>query len=246
MIIILSGLPGDGKTWQALNGFDEVVKVLDLENRVEEKRARLYSHRMIEVIECKEIYLKADKSKGIKKYDTDYLSSYYTLIKEVGNLINDPDKLGTIVIDGITDIRTKYAKSHWFELHPKRINPRAEEWGDINADVAKNVIEPLINMCRHENINLVMTAQMKNHYIAGFQESGGKMLKVSIKDGKEEAFEDWQAYDVDTIINLRHPVKKNKPVLSQYMAHCSKSPVGAWEEDITGICLYDLLLELGL
>lgn len=241
MIIILSGLPGGGKTWEALNGFDEVVKVLDLENRVEEKRARFYSDRMIEIVECKEIHLTADKSKNIKKYSPDYLASYYKLKSESDKLINNPNDVGTIVIDGISDIRKKYAKARWFEMNPKRKNPTVYEWTDINALVSE-ILESLINMCRHESINLVMTAQMKNHYVAGFED--GK--KVSIQDGKEEAFEDWQAYDVDTIINLQHPVKKNKADLSKFIARCTKSPVGAWEEDVTGLCLYDLLLEMGL
>lgn len=241
MILILSGLPGDGKTWQSMNGFDEVIKILDLENRVEEKRARFYTHRMIDVIECKEIHHKADKAKNIKKYSPNYLESYYKLKSEIDKLIYNPDDIGTIVIDGISDIRTKYAKARWFEMNPKRKNPLVYDWSDINALVSE-ILEPLVNMCRHKHINLVLTAQMKNNYVAGFED--GK--KVSIQDGKKEAFEDWQAYDVDTIINLRHPVKKNKPVLSTFMAVCSKSPVGAWEEDITDKCLYDLLLELGL
>lgn len=237
MIIILSSEPGCGKTFQAMNGFDETVVVLDLENRDEKTRARYYTDRLIEVIPIKQID---------DNFANDYAASYYELEKQVDIIKNNYSEIGTVVIDGISDIRNKYAKKKWLSENPNRKNPRMEEWTIINNDTAK-LIEPLINMARYGHIdNLVMTAQMKDNYNAGYEQTERKMIKVSVKDGRVPATQDWQDYDVDIVINLQHPRKKTQVDLSKYIAYCTKSPVGAWEDDITSKCLYDLLLELRL
>lgn len=237
MIVILSGDPGNGKSFQAMNGFDEKVVVLDLENRDETTRARYFNDQLIEVIPIKQIN---------DDFANDYAASYYELERQIESIKKDHSEIGTIVVDGISDIRNKYAKKKWLSENPTRKNPRMEEWTIINNDTAI-LLEPLINMTRQGLIdNLVMTAQMKDNYSAGFEQTERKMVKVSIKDGRIPATQDWQDYDVDVVINLRHPQKKTQVDLSKYVAHCTKSPVGAWEEDITDVCLYDLLLELGL
>ena len=141
MIVIFSGNPGKGKTWQAMNGFDEEVVILDCENRDEDKRKDLFSDRLITVIECKKIHMEADKSKGIKKYGNDYIGSYFKLLSEIDKLIENHDGIETIVIDGITDIRNNYAKAKWDADNPTRKNPRPEEWGSINRDVANTTCD---------------------------------------------------------------------------------------------------------
>ena len=237
MILILSGEPGVGKTLKSMDGFDEKVIVLDLENRDENVRARYYNDRLIDVIPIKQIN---------NDFGNDYAASYWELKKQIDIIKKDYDDIGTVVVDSISDIRNKYSKIKWLSENPNRKNPRMEEWTIINNDTAV-LLEPLINMARYGHIdNLIMTAQMKDNYNAGYEQTDKKMVKVSIKDGRKPATQDWQDYDVDTIINLQHPVKKNKPVLSKFIARCTKSPVGAWEEDVTDKCLYDLLLELGL
>lgn len=236
MIIILSGEPGNGKTYQSMM-FDEKIKVLDLENRDESTRARYFKDRLIEVIPIKQIN---------ENFENDYTASYYELERQVEAIKQNHDDIGTVVIDGISDIRNKYSKAKWLSDNPNRKNPRAEEWTVINKDTAV-LLEPLINMARYGHIDhLVMTAQMKDNYNAGYEQSENRLVKVSVKDGRIPATQDWQDYDVDIVINLRHHYKKGDLDLSTFVAHCTKSPVGAWEQDITGQSLYDLLLELGL
>lgn len=237
MIIILSGEAGNGKTYQSMNGFDENVVVLDLENRDENVRARLFNDRLIDVIPIKQIN---------DDFANDYTASYWELKKQVDLIKANHDDIGTVVVDGISDIRNKYSKAKWHSDNPSRKNPMPEEWTIINKDTSV-LLEPLINMARYGHIDhLIMTAQMTDNYNAGYQSTDKKLVKVSIKDGRRPATQDWQDYDVDIIINLQHPVKKNKVDLGSYIAQCTKSPVGAWEEDITGKCLYDLLLEMGI
>jgi hypothetical protein len=236
MIIILSGEPGNGKTYQSMF-FDEQVVVLDLENRDEPTRARYFKDRMIKVIPIKQIN---------DEFANDYAASYFELERQIENIKQNHDEIGTVVVDGISDIRNKYSKHKWLSENPTRKNPRMEEWTLINNDTSK-LLEPLINMARYGHIdNLVLTAQMKDNYNMGYEQTEKKLIKVSMKDGRIPATQDWQDYDVDVIINLQHPQKKTSIDLSKYIASCTKSPVGAWEEDITGKCLYDLLIEMGL
>ncbi|MDT8402867.1 MAG: hypothetical protein RQ743_14370, partial [Bacteroidales bacterium] len=74
MIIILSGEAGNGKTLQSMDGFDEKVTVLDLENRDENVRARYFNNRLIEVIPIKQID---------DNFENDYTASYWELKKQV-------------------------------------------------------------------------------------------------------------------------------------------------------------------
>lgn len=237
MIIILSGEAGLGKTFQAMTDFDETVVVLDLENRDKEKQDRYFRDRLIKVIPIKQID---------DDYKNDYAKSYWELHNQIELIKKDHDDIGTVVVDGISDIRNKYSKNRWLSENPTRKNPMPEEWTVINK-YTSDLLEPLINMARYGHIeNLVMTAQMTDNYNAGFQATDKKLIKVSIKDGRKPATQDWQDYDVDIIINLQHPVKKNQVDLTKFIASCTKSPVGAWEEDITDRSLYELLLEMGL
>jgi len=228
MIIILSGEPGSGKTDRSML-FEEPIKILDMENRDERSRIRNHSDQVIEVIPM------LIKNNHIK----DYYQSYLVLKKTVDTILKSDPEFRTLVVDGISDVRGKYAKAKWFHDHPKRKNPMPEEWTEIN-DTTKQILEPLIDIARDENFNLIFTAQFCDEY--GKVEKlndNGKVIITSEKLGREPNVEDWQSYNMDTHIILEY----RKPY---YKAVCIKSIVGCFEENITGKSLYDILIEKGV
>ena len=186
MILILVAEPGLGKSYQSMQ-FSEEIKMLDLENRNEEKRRRFFDDRLLEVIPVKEY---------TPEYLDDYYKSYLGLEKSINQLVKNHDNISTIIVDGISDIRNKYAKAKWHIEHPKRKNPMPTEYKEINDDT-KIMLTPLINLCRIKHIDLVMTAQMKDDYETTFIESEGKLIKQSSKCGRVAATQDWIDYDVD-------------------------------------------------
>lgn len=236
MIITLSGEPGVGKSYQSML-FEEPVLILDIENRDEKKRARFFKDKLIRVIE-------------IKQYDENFKSDYnyscQKLYEEIKNIIANHDEISTIVIDGITDVRNKLSRARWLKNHPKRKNPMSTDYREIN-DTVRKLIEPLINLARETDTNLILTAQMVGKYGKVKQNLEGQMIPVSANIGRKPASMDSIDFDVDIIINLNHPAdRKGRLDLNTYIATCTKSDIGTWEYDITNTNLYDLLLELNL
>ncbi len=228
MIIILSGEPGSGKTDRSML-FEEPVKILDMENRDQRSFDRNHSDRIIDI--CP-ILMKVN-------HISDYYKSYLNLKKVIDMIVISKPEFRTLVLDGISDIRSKYAKAKWLNDHPKRKNPLPEEWAEIN-ETTRQLLDPLIGMARDLGFHLVFTAQFCDEYgKVEKQNDYGKSIITSEKLGREPNVEDWQAYNVDSHIILEY----RKP---KYFSNCIKSIAGCWEEDITGKNLYDILVEKGV
>lgn len=219
MILIVSGEPGTGKTFQCMY-FEEAIRYLDLENRAEEKRNRFFSDKLIEI-------------KQLLKYDAnfneDQIGSFNAFQSEVHTLIkSEPPQ--TVVIDGISELRD-YANAKWCKDNTRKraINPG--DWSQIN-DMVRDTLFPLINWSRVKGNTVIFTSQYKDDY--GVIEKDGK--KESVKTGRVPAHKDWIGYNVDVLVDLVQ-------YKGRYNAVVTKSPVGVFEEDLTGRSLCDLLIE---
>ena len=229
MIVIISSEPGYGKTWQAM-AWEEPVLYIDTENpRAEKTQKKWYANQLVTVVP---VLVRTDHVRN-------YYSSYLELKKQL-DAIRSMKSLdfSTLVIDGISDIRGKYAKAKWFHDHPKRVNPLSEEWTEINK-TTNEMLEPLIDMANDCGFHLVMTAQFCDLYGRVEKMVDGKVKIMSEKLGREPLVEDWQTYGVDTLITLTY----QKP---HYIAVCDKSLVGCWDENITGKSLYGVLKGKGI
>ncbi|MDP2364363.1 MAG: AAA family ATPase [Ignavibacteria bacterium] len=216
MIIILSGEPGSGKTFQAM-GWEEPILYLDMENRTQKTLDNYYSDKVITIKKCMAY---------TKEYKEDHVVTLQNFEREIKGL----EEARTVVIDGISDIRD-YAATKW-TIREKRKRPmNPGDWEQIN-DIVRDLLFPLINQCRIKEINLVMTAQFKDDYAL---DSEGKSSKI----GRIPALKDWISYNVDSLITLEY----RKP---HYRAVCNKSLMGCFEENITSKNLYDILIEKGV
>lgn len=127
----------------------------------------------------------------------------------------------TIVIDGISDLRD-YAIRAWLVMHNKETGECLTSikykdwgaWGEVNSTV-REILEPLINLALEADINLLMTAQMKDEYV-----DGEKM--GYIPDLKE-----WMSYPVQCLFTLYKEEKSDV-----YSLSCEKEPENAsWQVD---------------
>lgn len=124
----------------------------------------------------------------------------------------------TVVIDGISDLRD-LATIAWAEEYneangTKLTTPKYKDWGEwgkINQKV-RDVLEPLINFALTEDINLWMTAQMKDDYVN------------DVKVGTKPDLKEWMSYPVQCLFILER-TKNN------YSLQCTKEPENAaWEK----------------
>lgn len=215
-ILIFSGEPGSGKTTQAMN-WEEPILYLDMENRSQKTFDKYYHDKIINIKSC-------------MAYTKDYKEDHIATLQNFERELKGMNDVRTIVIDGISDIRD-YASTKW-AIREKRKRPmNPGDWEAVN-DIVRELLFPLINRCRIQGINLIMTAQFKDDYAL---DSEGKSSKI----GRIPALKDWISYYVDTLITLEY----RKP---HYKAICTKSIIGCFEENITSKNLYDLLLEKGL
>jgi len=230
MIIVLSGEPGTGKSYQSMF-FEEPIVILDMENRVKPIRDKYFKERMIDILPLK---------KYDSKYNEDYHESYLAL-KEAVQQVVQGELPATIVVDGISDIRNNYAMAEWLHRHTNRKKATEFDYAEINK-ITKNILMPLVNLSRDKGCNLVLTAQFTDRYgaVTATNEHGQTITK-SGKLGREPEYKDYISYEVDALVELTTD-RKTKT----YKAICTKSIVGLWEEDITGKKLYEVLLEKGL
>lgn len=238
-IIVLGGETDTGKTLQSLlygEDSDKTV-VLDTENRVNQTISFHNLQRDIEVIDCMVCFDKTTKDHF--KYQPDYYSSYLKIKEEIKRLLDDTDSFDILVIDGISPLRNQYCLAKWLvEINKgktdKRVQPQPLEWKSINED-ARQLIEPLIHMSRAKQKTVIFTVQMKDKY-----------RKKEII-GRELDEKDWAKYNVDYIIELKRPEEDGNIIPDEYIAKCTKSIIGAWDEDLSGKRnLYELFLELGI
>lgn len=236
-IIVLGGETDSGKTFQSLiyGEKEHRIRVLDTENRVKQTIDFHGIDKDIDVRNILKIFTKTDKSKNQIKYQPDFLSSYHNLRNEIEIAVDETDQFDILVIDGISPVRKQYCFAKWLNDNPGRVQPKEMEWKWINQD-ARQLIEPLIHMSRIENKTVIFTVQSKDKYLKD------KLV------GRELDIKDWCGYNVDYIIELSRPRDENNDVIhDKYTANCTKSIIGSWDEDLSGMRnLYDVFLELGI
>lgn len=225
MIIgILSGEAGVGKSLQAMQ-FEEDLLILDLENRLEEKRKRFFPDRLIEIREL----MKYDN-----EYNEDQVASFNAFVSEIKTILkSEPPK--TLVIDGIGELR-EYAHSKWAKDKNRRRAVTPGDWEEIN-DMVRESLFPLINWGRLKDVNVIFTSTNKDDYT--ITERDGK--KESSKCGRVPAYKDWIGYNVDLLAELWTPCDRNKHPDGRYFVTVTKSPVGIFEEEITEKSLFEVL-----
>lgn len=232
VIAILYSEAGCGKTYQSLTA-EEPILEYDMENRVKKKIEKYYPDKLITLLE-------------LKKYDAgfneDKIESFNAFKKETINLIKLPEGEipRTVIIDGIGDLRD-YAHAVWGKIEKRKKAMNPGDWSQVN-DLVRDALFPLINWSRVHDTNLIMTAQMKDNYTVVENVNG----KQSVKDGRVPSFKEFCQYNVDCIIELWQPKVKGKIKSGSYMATCSKSEVGSWEEDISNKNLWDILIDKGM
>ena len=231
IIGILSGEPGSGKSQQSMQSEEDII-ILDMENRLEEKRKRFFPDRLITI-------------KNLMKYDPyfneDQIGSFNAFIQEVKDLVKTKEPPRTVVIDGIGDLRD-FAHAKWAYDNNRKRASNPGDWEHIN-DLVRDTLFPLINWGRAKDVNIIFTSSMKDDYTV--VERDGK--KESAKCGRVPAHKDWVSYNVDLLVDMWQPLnpKTGKPT-GQYMATVTKSPIGTFEEEITGKSLWTVLGERGL
>lgn len=216
MIVILSSEAGKGKSFQA-GTFEEPIIWIDLENRVKRTVDAYYSDKIIDIRQC-------------LVYTTDFKEDHIKTLENLEKELKNIKDATTITLDGIGDIRDM-AHTKWCVKNKRKHAVNPGDWEEVN-DIVRDYIFPLINYCRANSINLVMTAQFKDDYAI---DKTGQSSKV----GRVPALKEWMMYNTDTLIILEVRNKK-------YWASCTKSLVGIWEKDITDLNLFDVLLELGV
>lgn len=249
-IIVVAGNPGTGKSRFGMD-VEEPIEMWDVENKNTDLQNEYYSEKLIN---------RKDLLAFDNTFHEDWYATYLNLKKEIDNLIKlgqevkakKRDSIGFewLVVDGVSPIRNKCMLAKWLHDHSKKITgkpdrkqPNEFEWGDINDDV-RELLFPLINMTVAGIIpNLLFTAEFKDSYesLEVFDELRGKIIKKSVKSGREPAYSDYLGYKLYTLLELHTDVKTKK-----YRVVCTKSLKGIWDADVTDKSVYDVLLSKGL
>lgn len=245
MIILIGGPSGAGKTYQCM-AYDEPLAYADCEYpRADEIRKRHYPAKLIDIKQCREYY--KTTTKDHKKGQIDIEATYQALMESVTAILDKSQDYSTIVIDGISDIRTDIVAPHWLSEYNKK-NPDKKRkvigkdpgaWSHINKIVGDEILFPLINTGRMENKTIIFTSKLADEY---------RLVKTD--EGKEEQTKtgkqvldaiNWVAYEMDITCEL------TKSENGRYYAAFPKTPVGVIPKvDITGKTVYDVLSERGL
>lgn len=253
-ITILQSEAGAGKTNDACT-WEEPIRYYNLEdckddqdNRLETLISRYYPEKLIERIHLRQVYEKDTVVGKVKKeaYELDGINSLNGFMSEVRK-IRDAKTIdfSTLVVDGISDLRD-FAHELWcFEngrLHA--VNPG--DWGEVN-DIVQKILQPLVHLSKRKGFHLVLTAQYKDNYTKIVKTGkDGKKYEESVKVGRIANYKEWEAYGVNTIIDLVAEKDLTGRPTGKYFAYCDKSLAGAWSENITGKSLYDILKEKGV
>jgi len=227
MIAIWSGEPGAGKTWNAMQ-CEEPIEYWDLEKRGE-LTINQFPDQLIDL-------------KDLKRFTTNYRDDHYQTYLEFSKTVEDflkkTELPQTLVVDGISDVRNHLALAKWQHDTGKK-KPGEYTWGVIN-DITKNLLSPLINMSIVKGFDLIFTAQFVDKYTTvSVQDDMGRPIRKSAKNGRVPATKDWQNYGVNTLVELSQARGK-------YYAKITKSPVGIDEFEITGLSLFDELINRGI
>jgi len=251
---VVQGEAGTGKSYFAC-GCEEPIRYFNLEDGEEDKNNRLekliikyYSDRVIDRVHLCKVYLKDTKVGKIDKkaYEIDGISSLKAFISEVDKLIYAKFcDYRTVVVDGITPLRD-FAHELWC-LQSGRIHAvNPGDWSEVN-DIVRDKLQPLVKWGKRQGVSIVFTAQMKDDYQKIIKtDKAGKKVEDSIKAGRIGNYKEWEAYDVNTIIELVAEKDAAKRPTGKYFALCDKSLAGSWTENITGKSLFEILQEKGI
>ena len=216
---IVSGREGTGKTTQVLTvakAFPPVAwAVLELKDKtkIEKCRNETFSVDTLYATYPRE----HEKAKQVDPVNTlRNLIAWKTVIMRGDYLPK------TIVVDGISDIRD-YAVEAWIIKHNEETTKEHltsikykdwNAWGEVNS-IVREILEPLINLALEEDINLLMTAQMKEDYID------------DTKVGYKPDLKAWMSYPVECLFTLYKAEKS-----SVYSLSCEKECMNAsWQVD---------------
>src|SRR5574337_1017944 len=178
MVIILGGLDGSSKSYSSMQwataGLDDHSRpsiFLDLEYPRAKKLHQVhFSGTTIEIVNCKVIYQKSDEKQGIRRGERDPIKSFELLEKKVIEILDNFEKYGCIVIDGISDIRSDYSKV-WlkeYNLREKKnrqtIGKDPGAWADINSRIIEMIVSPMQELGDFYNTRVIMTSMMGDDY----------------------------------------------------------------------------------
>ncbi len=246
-IILIGGDGGTGKSYQVLRYFPEPIAYFDMEfPRGKNVFKRHAPERIIELFPCREFYKKSEPAKKIKKGQVDVKKSHELLLSSVDTVLDKSNEYQTIVIDGVSDVRSSVADVWLMNCREKNtkckdrktIGKDPHAWSEVNKEVENEILFPIINVGRMEDINIVFTAQKEDEYKTINLESG---KEDTAKSGKRVInTQNWLTFEMDTTIDLEATEK------GKWYMTCQKSPIGVIpKQDITNKSIYDVLLEKG-
>ena len=229
MIIFYSGNAGSGKTWQALHGEEDIL-FFDLEMRGKD----ILPYFPDLMVDHRDI-LQINKT----TYKKDYYKSYMEFEKQVQEFILSTELPSTVIVDGVSDLRNKYAKAKWSHDNPKRKQPMPEDYREINP-LAENLIEPLMNKSTVCGFDLICTSQLEDvNTVSTKNDDRNRTVKSSIREGERPQLKKYQSHGATVLVTLSASKKK-------YYAEVTKSQIGIDEFEITKLSLYEELVKRGL
>lgn len=216
MIVILCKEPGQGGSYQ-IGTWEEPILWIDMENRVKRTVDKYYADKLITIKQC-------------LAYTKDFGEDHIKTLDNLELALKDLKGFATVGFDGIGDLRDM-AHTKWCIKNKRKHAVNPGDWEEVN-EVVRELLFPLINQCRNQNIHLVMTAQFKDDYIVTAKGE-------SSKAGRIPSLKEWMTYNVDTLITLKYEKAK-------YRAICTKSLIKCWDEDVTDMSLFEILQEKGV
>lgn len=251
MAIILGGLDGSSKSYSSMQwataGLDEQGRpsiFLDLEYpRAKKLHDVHFKDATIEIMNCKVLHTKTDEKSDIRRGERDSIKSFELFEKNLITVLDNFEKYGCIVIDGISDIRTDYAKV-WLRDYNKResknrqsIGKDPSAWSDINEHIIDMTISPLQELGDAYNTTVIMTSMMGDDYKLIKMENG---KQDTVKTGSKhiDIHQDIR-HKVDTICLLEHDE-------TNYYVSIQKSIRGATDKKRMDKPLWEILLEAGI
>ena len=229
MIIFYSGNAGSGKSWQALRGEEDIL-FFDLEGR----GIKILKYFPDLMVDHRNI-LQINKT----NYKKDYYKSYIELEKQIQAFLASDEIPSTVIVDGVSDLRNKYAKAKWLHDNPKRKQPMLDDYREINP-LAENLIEPLMNKADVCGFDLICTSQLEDiSTVLTKKDDKNRTVKSSTREGERPQLKKYQSHGADVLVTLTAAKKK-------YYAEVTKSPIGIDEFEITGKSVYEELVNRGL
>lgn len=235
MIILLAGDYGDGKTFTALSSPTPSI-LIDLEDKAHLCKDRHFKDEDITIKNCLQYYTDRDRY-----YRIDSVRTLQSLDNELMNLKNkmiaNDFEYKTVILDNISNLRTPFGVDEWLLMNPGRKKPKTKgDWSSINTSL-KNRIFPLINMCKDNAIDLILTVSLVDKYGMIINADGQQVEAVVGKElGVKGFVKQWCTHIV--ILSVNDVGKDVK-----YIAKVSKSPYGRYSVDITNASLIEKMNE---